>query len=270
MGFDAPSVCGAAALAAMGASTRWNWWRRPQKGLPILMYHKIGIPPAGSKLGKLWVSPRKFKAQLAYLVGHGYQSLTFSEIKNLVENGTPVPSNGVVITFDDGYQNNYTQAFPLMREMGLRGVIFLVVQTVGWDNNWHDPAMETRIPMLTWTQVEEMKKMGFEFGSHTMTHKNLENLEIKHATEEITKSRRVLGEFLGAEPVSFAYPYGAGQDNARLRDKVKEAGYTFGIGIHQGKADLTQDLYRLRRLFVRGDDTMLDFYLNMTRGKARF
>jgi peptidoglycan/xylan/chitin deacetylase (PgdA/CDA1 family) len=203
-------------------------------------------------------------------VRHGYQSLTFADIKTLMEKGESVPSNAVVITFDDGYQNNYTEAFPLMREKGLRGVIFLVVQTIGWDNNWHDPATETRIPMLTWAQVEEMKKTGFEFGSHTMTHANLENIEIQYAVVEIEKSRRVMGETLGNQPVSFAYPYGAGQDSALLREIVRQAGYTFGISIHQGKAALTNDLYCLKRIFVRGDDTLFDFHLNMTRGKARF
>ena len=118
--------------------------------------------------------------------------------------------------------------------------------------------------------LEEMKKAGFEFGSHTMTHANLENLEIKHAAVEIEKSRRIIGETLGNEPISFAYPYGAGQDNVPLREKVKQTGYTFGIGIHQGKAALTDDPYCLKRIFVRGDDTLLDFHLNLTRGKSHF
>lgn len=259
---------GAAALTAGAASARWNWWRTSAGGLPILMYHKIGVPPAGSRLKKLWVSPRQFRSQMSYLAEHGYKTITFVDLKKILDGGQPMARNTVIITFDDGYQNNYTQAFPVMKEFGFLGVVFLVVQTVGWENTWHDPASEIRIPMLTWTQVEEMQKAGFEVGSHTMTHSNLETLEWKQATEQITKSRRVLGEFVGQEPVSFAYPYGAGEDNPQLQKIVKDAGYAFAAGIHQGKADPQNKPFCLKRLFVRGDDTLFDFHLNMTRGKA--
>jgi len=268
---DAASIISSAAfLAAAGASARWNWWRLPTKGLPILMYHKIGVPPVGSQLKKLWVSTSQFRSQMAYLAKRGYRSISFPELNDSLQGRGTLPPKPVILTFDDGYQNNYNQAFPVMREFGFKGVIFLVIQTVGWDNNWHDPATEARIPMLTWKQVEEMQKAGFEFGSHTMTHKNLETIELKHAAEEITKSRRVLGEFLGREPISFAYPYGAGQDNKALQQKAKEAGYAFACGINQGKASPLIEPYCLQRIFVRGDDNMFDFHLNITRGKARF
>ena len=264
-----PVIYGVSALLGLSASARWNWWRLPSHGLPILMYHKVGIAPASSQLKKLWVSPAQFRAQLDYLSGHGYQSLTFIELKKLMEEKKPVPSNAVILTFDDGYQNNYTEAFPLMREKGFCGVIFLVVESIGGDNRWHDPGTELRIPMLTWTQVEEMRKAGFEFGSHTMTHRNLERLNLEEAAKEISESRQALKYRLGAEPISFAYPYGAGEDDARIRERVREAGYTFGIGIHKGKSDPSADLFCLKRIFVRGDDSMLDFHLNMTRGQAR-
>lgn len=264
------AVFSAGALAALGVSARWNWWRPPARGLPILMYHKIGSPPPGSRLKKLWVSTNDFRRQMAYLKSRGYEPTTLRDLARRLDRGESVPPRAVVITFDDGYRNNYENAFPVLKEFGFPGMVFLVVQTIGWDNAWHDPSTEARIPMLSWKQAEEMQAAGWEFGSHTMSHPRLANIEFKEAVTELQKSRRVMGEFLGTEPVSFAYPYGNGQDDPRLQRAVREAGYRWACSVHQGKADPERTPYCLNRLFVRGDDTAWDFHLNMTRGRARF
>jgi peptidoglycan/xylan/chitin deacetylase (PgdA/CDA1 family) len=267
-----PELAGMAggALAGLGVSARWNWWRPHAPGLPVLMYHKIGDPPPGSRLGKLWVSTARFRRQMAYLKAHGYQPLTFGDIAAFQDRGEPVPPSGVVITFDDGYKNNHENAYPVLREFGFRAVIYLVVEAIGRDNFWHDPATEIRIPMLTWKEVQEMQAGGMEFDSHTLRHPRLSRLDNAKAREEIQKSREVLTERLGRAPVSFAYPYGDGADEARLHALVREAGYRWAVSVHQGKADLASQPYGLRRIFVRGDDWTWDFHLNMTRGRARF
>src|SRR5262245_29700480 len=91
----------AAALAAAGASARWNWWRRSVPGVPILMYHKIGDPPAGSRLKKLWVSNGMFRRQMSYLSNEGFHPITFKDIYAFWDKGVPLPPKPVVITFDD-------------------------------------------------------------------------------------------------------------------------------------------------------------------------
>ena len=69
-------------LAAVGFSARWNWWRPAAKGLPVLMYHKIGVPPKGSQLGKLWVTPEDFRWQMEYLQRHHYSPIVFSDLES--------------------------------------------------------------------------------------------------------------------------------------------------------------------------------------------
>lgn len=258
-----------AGLAAAGFSARWNWWRPRAPGLPVLMYHKVGFPPPGSKLKKLWVSPEQFRAQMAYLKKHGYAPRTLAAVAADLDAGRPLPEKSVVLTFDDGYRNNLENALPILREFGFPAVIYVVVNAVGRDNFWHDPASETRIPMLDWDGVRALQSAGWEIGSHTLNHARLSRLSADQVRTELIQSRTVLAEKLGAAPVSFANPYGDAADDPAVQALIREAGYRTAVSVHQGKADLSGNPYCLRRLFVRGDDTAWDFHLNMTRGRAR-
>lgn len=260
--------------AAVGAafSARWNWWRRSNAGIPILMYHKIGTPPPGSKMGSLWVSQEKFKKQMSYLSEEGYHPVTFKDLYDHWDGKKPLPLKPVFITFDDGYSNNFTEAFPILKEFGFRATLFVVVQTVGWDNHWHDPVSETRIPMVSWAQLKELQGAGWEIGSHTMSHPRLAKLPIPEVKEEMSKSRRIISEFLDEIPDTFAYPYGNGEDVMEIRECAKEAGYRVAVGIHSGKwtlDEIKKNPFNLPRIFVRGDDLMFDFHLQMTRGRSR-
>ncbi|MEK7233219.1 MAG: polysaccharide deacetylase family protein, partial [Elusimicrobiota bacterium] len=179
----------------------------------------------------------------------------------------------VMITFDDGYMNNYDLAFPLLKEFGMKGCIFLVYETLEKHNSWHDPKTEPWLKMLTWAQIQEMQESGLvEFGSHTMRHRNLAELPLDEVKWELTQSKNRLEEKLGRELVGFAYPYGAGAYKPDVRQAVLDAGYRFDFSVRQGISALPWDREEeaLRRLLVRGDDTLFDFHLNMTRGKARF
>jgi peptidoglycan/xylan/chitin deacetylase (PgdA/CDA1 family) len=266
-------ISGAAVLAGAGLSARWNWWRPYKKGVPILMYHKIGDPPEGSKLHPLWISTTVFRQQMEYLKKKGYTPVLLKDIYDHWDGKRSLPENPVVITFDDSYENNYTQAFPILKEFGFPAVLYVVVQTVGWDNKWHDPASETRIKMVTWDMLKELQKAGWEIGSHTMNHPKLLKLELKEVEAEMEKSRRIIGEFLGTVPDSFAYPYGGGADDERIRKIAEKCGYRTAVSVHAGKwtlEEFKQNAYTLPRIYVRRDENPYDFHLQMTRGRSRF
>ena len=172
-------------LAIIGAATaalsaRWNWWRPCVRGgMPVLMYHKIGDYPSGSELKKLWVTTADFRKQLEYLRDHGYTAVDFRDWRDAEKGVKPLPVNPVMITFDDGYMNNYDLAFPPLKEFGMKGCIFLVYETLEKHNSWHDPKTEPWLKMLTWAQIQEMQESGLvEFGSHTMRHRNLAELPL--------------------------------------------------------------------------------------------
>lgn len=264
----------AAFAAAAGASARWNWWRPVvSDGIPALMYHKIGDAPPGSKLRKLWVSPADFRRQLEYLRDHGYTAINFTYWRDAEKGVKPLPEKPVLITFDDGYMNNYEYAYPLLREFGMKGVIFVVYEALEKHNGWHNPSTEPWLKMLTWAQMKEMQDSGVvEFGSHTMRHRNLSEAPLEEVRWELTESKKRLEDKLGREMIGFAYPYGQGAYKSEVRAAALEAGYRFDFSIKQGITRLPWNREReaVRRLLVRGDDNMFDFHLNMTRGKARF
>ncbi|MFH1618637.1 MAG: polysaccharide deacetylase family protein, partial [bacterium] len=173
---------GASLLAFAAFSARWNWWRKKAQGLPVPIYHKIGVPPRGARLRNLWISPARFRRQLEYLKSRGYVSVTFSELAAVQRGRGKLPKNPVLITFDDGYMNNYTDAFPVLRETGMKGNIFLVYDAIGKHNIWHNPDTEPWTDMLTWETAREMLKSGLvEFGSHTMGHPNLKKIPVEQA-----------------------------------------------------------------------------------------
>jgi peptidoglycan/xylan/chitin deacetylase (PgdA/CDA1 family) len=178
----------------------------------------------------------------------------------------------VLITFDDGYANNFIEAFPILKNFGFRATIFVVVQTVGWENHWHDPKTEGRIPMISWPELKELQRAGWEIGSHTMNHPNLLKIEPKEVKQEMEKSRRIINEFLQENPLSFAYPYGAGEDREDIRSRAKECDYRLAVGIHAGKwtpEQIKTSPFNVPRIFVRGDETLFDFHLQITRGRSR-
>lgn len=270
-----PAVLTAAGCAAAAAmiSARWNWWRPKRDGLPIPMYHQVGEPPSMARLPKLWVRLNDFRWQMEYLLRNTFTPMLLSEFKNAESGKSPMPAKPVFVTFDDGYADNYEKAFPILRDLGVKVNIFLVADTVGRHNAFNDPETGPWQRMLTWERVLEMRDSGLvEFGSHTMSHRNLSLLPFEEARWEIDESKRRLESRLEREVIGFAYPYGSGARDPKIRELVRVSGYHYDFGIRQGisRRPWNRDMDALKRLLVRGDDYRWDFHLNMTRGRARF
>ena len=259
-------------LMAAYFNARWAWWRKKTPGLAVLCYHKIGTPPAGSKLKELWVSPEKFRRQVKYLLDNGYKTLLFSELLKAWKGGTGLPEKAVLITFDDGYENNYTAAWPILKELGAKGNIFVVFNTIGKANIWHNPSSEPWINMATAEMLLEMKESGImEFGSHTMNHPHLGALEPENAVWEMRESKRQLEALLGGEVCAFAYPYGDGACLPAVRSGALAAGYSLDFSFTQGKTPWPWDRQKgpLDRLFIKGTENNLDLALHLSRGASR-
>jgi peptidoglycan/xylan/chitin deacetylase (PgdA/CDA1 family) len=209
--------------------------------LPILMYHRITNEATFPGLA---VTPRQFERQLAFLRRFGYTGLTMLELAEALAGKTSLPKRPVVITFDDGYADNYATAWPLLQKYGYKATIFLVSAFVGQTSSF-DPVLPVEYQtsqMLTPSQILEMAQQGIEFGSHTHTHKALPQLEPALRLQELEQSRHTLAALLGHEVYSFAYPYS--QVDAPSETDVETAGFRLAVA---GKGPYFR-AYRLNRI----------------------
>nr|MBA3531474.1 polysaccharide deacetylase family protein [Ardenticatenales bacterium] len=210
--------------------------------VPILMYHYVSVPPAGSDRVRhdLSVGPDLFRAHLVTLREQGYTSITMTELVYALELGAPLPAKPILLTFDDGYRDNYENAFSIMREEGFVGTFFVVTSLVE----------ERNVNYMTWEQIVEMKEAGMEIGSHTTHHLSLPTLSEEEIWRELTRSRALLQERLGQEVHSLAYPGGRFDDG--VVHLTHAAGYWIAVTTKQGVTHHSESPFTLRRIRVRG------------------
>ncbi len=215
--------------------------------LPVLTYHSID--DSGSVIS---VSPEAFRQQMEFLASRAFTVLSVAEALEHLRTNTPFPQRAVVITFDDGFQNNYVHAFPCLVQYGFPATIFAIAGRVGTDNDWlGQPGSIPRLPLLSWKEMEEMSRNGIEFGAHTISHRPLTLLPPSEADDEIRESQRLLEERLQKPIRYFAYPYGS--VDSRLKQVVGssfDAAFSTQLDLISKKSELTNlervDVYYLR------------------------
>ena len=237
-------------LVALYLSAHYNWWRPTvdDKYPRVLMYHSISTS-VGDISADLVVNPQDFDAQLQYLSNNGYRFYTITELLESNPEG-----KAVVLTFDDGFRDNFTEMFPILQRHNARATIYLA------------PAIEG-IERLNQQQIETMRDSGLvEFGAHTMHHVNLDKAEAEIAVAEINESKTVVEQVTGLSCKAFAYPFG--RYNDETVEQVKKAGLSSAVTVKKGIEDIN-DPYRIKRISVLGSTNSLQFHLAMTRGRYR-
>ena len=214
------------------------------------------------------MSPAQFELQLRWLRSNGFTFLTMSE---LCAAGA-VPEKSVAITFDDGYEDNYTNAFPLLRQYGAKATLYLVVDRHGRDWSTYKKAHHAsgelmREPKLSDAQVCEMLASGLvELGSHTLTHANLPTLDAAAKQRELAGAKAELEKTFAVPVTSFAYPFGIFGD-ADV-EAARAAGYGNAVTTVDGiDTHPYADPLRIRRIKVSGKDNFLAFVLRLRGGK---
>ncbi|MET9776689.1 polysaccharide deacetylase family protein [Streptomyces sp. NPDC006367] len=212
--------------------------------VPILMYHAVAQDPDEATRA-LSVTPRAFAGQMAAIADRGLTPVGTAELAAAWRTGRPLPERPVLITFDDGYEGVHRHALPALAEHGFPATLFV---TTGWLRGPYDTggALDT---MLDWDQVRELAAAGVEIGGHSHTHPQLDQLGEERLRWELIHCREILCDQLGAEPVSFAYPYG--YSDRRVRRAVRETGYAQALAVGNGLARRRQGPYALRRVTVR-------------------
>ena len=216
------------------------------QSIPVLMYHRIADDQAPISSHGIWVTADQLSAQLHSLRTRGFETITFRDYDRFLQGQGPLPPRPIILTFDDGYEDNYTIAFPLLRNSDCRAVIFAVTDKKRRTNFWDSG--EPTATLLTSRQMQELNRSGFEIGSHTVTHPRLTQTSVEVIRRELSESRDSLQQILGSEVLSFAYPYGALQP--AVKSLVEEAGYKFAVAADSGPMTFYQDFLEIRRTQV--------------------
>jgi peptidoglycan/xylan/chitin deacetylase (PgdA/CDA1 family) len=188
--------------------------------IPILLYHQISVTTPEEDPTRIGIPPKTFEAQMNYLYCHGFSTITLDDLTNMKDDKNNNLNRWFVITFDDGYLDNYTNAFPILQKYGFVATIFAVTDFIGKNHSW---GLGKSVRYMDWAHAREMVKYGISFGSHTCTHPDLTRLDDKTLLSELIISKQIIEEQLGSPVRHLAYPFG--KYDFRVMQMCKLAGY---------------------------------------------
>ena len=227
--------------------------------IPVIMYHRVVNNENEGGVHGTYITAKKFDEHMKYLKEHDYEPITFKELlklnyRNRFNNGKKY----IILTFDDGYEDNYKIAFPILKKYQFKCIIYLVshLNYNKWDVEVPENP-EKKFPLMTWDMIKEMQEYGIEFGGHTMTQQKLAHIPFEQAKEEITKSTQFLEEKLEEKLVCFAYPYG--DLNEQVKEFVRNSSYSFAVATDSGDLSFSEDLFQIRRIGIFPTNNMLSF-----------
>lgn len=216
--------------------------------VPILMYHYISRNPrwpADPIRTRLSVPPRQFAAQLAYLQRAGYTTVTLDDLVAALHGEGSLPTQPVILTFDDGYEDFYTNAYPLLQQYNAQATIYIITEKIG---------------TAGYLSLEQLRELAasplITIGAHTRTHPMLPSLQPSQSWEELEGSKSDLENALGISVHHLAYP--SGNYNALILQQVREIGFVTAVTTQEGLLQREDRLYMLRRVRVNGGANLAD------------
>lgn len=226
-------------MAVVIGSIGFTFWLHDRYVVPILTYHHVGIPSGKWRLNT--VSSRSFDYQMNFMKRHGFQVISFDDLVEGIKQGKEFARNTVVLQFDDGYEDNYQYAFPILKKYGYPATVFLISDVIG-----------KRPDFLTWDQVKEMEKYNIAAGAHTRHHVYLPMVSDAMAQDEIAGSKKVIEAHLGHPIDYFAYP--SGGFTPEDKHLIEQAGYKAAVTTNRGKGKFNLDLYEIKRIHMNDTD----------------
>lgn len=214
----------------------------------VLMYHNVGVPPKGVRLESLYVTPRMFRFQMWCLKAFGFKVVPLREILSFA-NGGGGREKLVAITFDDGYQDFYENAYPVLKRYNFPSTVFLVSDFVGTENVWDRENVKVEKKLMDWAAMRRLANDGVVFGSHTKTHPVLSSLPAEQIDEELFQSKAEIEDKLQIRVESLCYPYG--DYDRRVIESAKRAGYKIAVTVKRGLVHPHDDPFEIRRSFIR-------------------
>lgn len=226
-----------------------------EEPLPILLYHRVVKDNIKESVVGIYVTEKVFDEQLSHLQKNNFKTITFFDISSALKGGKTLSEKNIILTFDDGYEDNFTTAFPLLKKYNSTAVIFLVT---GQESNiWDSEKNEPDAKLLSEEQIKMMYEYGIEFGAHTLNHSNLTKVNKNQLLKEIYNSKIHICKELQIPAISFAYPYG--ECNKMTKEAVKSLGFEFGVATDSGPLNFLKDLYQIRRQIIFSHTSLFQF-----------
>ena len=211
--------------------------------IPIFTYHRVKADGDIDKLSQLLaIEESRFLIQMRYLTEKGFKTLTLPRFLALRNGNGEIPERSVIISFDDGFENTYTRAMPILERYGLQATFFIISGLVGTKD------------YLKWDQLLEMKAAGMNIESHTHTHPVLTDLPREKIREELKTSKEILEDKLGSKITTLCVP--GGFINARVSQAARDLGYDAICTSLPGLNRIDRAHFELRRISIRGFDSM--------------
>jgi peptidoglycan/xylan/chitin deacetylase (PgdA/CDA1 family) len=209
--------------------------------IPILTYHSLD-----ENKSVISTAPDVFRRQMNRMSEMGLRGISLQTLSESLIANHAVPKGSVVLTFDDGFENFYTTAFPVLEQYGFKATVFLVTEFCGKNNDWeNNPSKIPPSKLMSWSQVKELDSRGIEFGSHTKTHPDLTRITEAVAEREIVESQAEIEDALGRPVTAFAYPYGKFNNSVR---QIAAQRFSSACSTNLGKAGADSDLFSLERI----------------------
>lgn len=237
--------------------------------VPVIMYHRVIKDESEKGVHGTYVTVEQFEEQMKYLKKKGYETVTFKDLlNNRYKQRFDKDKKWIMLTFDDGYKDNYENAFPILKKYQFKGIIYVLdgIEYNKWDvDNPGNP--EKRFTLMNQEELLEMQNYGIEFGGHTSTHPRLADLSIENVKSEIINSKSNIEKTIGRELLSFAYPYGS--LNEEVKKIPQEAGYKFAVATDSGSIVFSDDLFEIRRIGIFPTNNLFNFKRKVS-GKYNF
>lgn len=218
--------------------------------IPILMYHYISVPPADADVYRrdLSVTPERFREQMAWLKENGYQTITLYHLIYALNIGwPPLPEKPIILTFDDGYVDNYENAFPILREFGFVATFFILT----------DVTDRGEVGYMTWDMLREMHQAGMDIEVHGREHIEYTNRDRDWLIYHLLGPAQTIEAQLGYQPRFIAYT--SGRYDAAVIEVAREIGYWGGLTTIQGMHQTKAAPFELQRLRIRGSWDLTTF-----------
>lgn len=226
--------------------------------ISILMYHQVGefSRPAAHRANYCHI--RRFKAQMAWLHRFRYRVIGLDEALRCLCGEQPMPQHAVVLTFDDGYQNFYDSAFPVLKRYGFPASVFLVANLLGRDPEWLVGENMISTPLMSPDTIRTLRRKGILFGSHALSHPRLSQISQEQMRSEVSLSKAKIEAVLEEEVEFFCYPYGDFDD--QVVAAVREAGYKAALSCIRASAFGQEDPLLLPRKAISYGDSLAGFW----------